>query len=279
MKKNKLNLVIFMLLLSPLTFSQTTKNNTDSTKIKLGPDTELIIIDVSKKNAEERKNNTLKEEKRSDDKTKKYQNSWGGIDVGFNMLLNASNQSVFINAPYWENEIGRSTSIHINAFSHKFPIFKQYIGIVTGFGYGMNTLGINRDYRLQTNSDSTYAALFNDSSYNVKVNSFTTGVFEVPILIEFATKKKRENSLYLSTGVIGGIRFSSSYFVRGKKNNVKYRETINDDFNVNPFQLDATVRLGYGDFGAFASYGLSNLFKANKAPEMKIFQFGIAIHF
>ncbi|MEY4573818.1 MAG: hypothetical protein RLZ10_3124, partial [Bacteroidota bacterium] len=157
MKKNKLNLVIFMLLLSPLTFSQTTKNNTDSTKIKLGPDTELIIVDVSKKNAEERKNNTLKEEKRSDDKTKKYQNSWGGIDVGFNMLLNASNQSVFINTPYWENEIGRSTSIHINAFSHKFPIFKQYIGIVTGFGYGMNTLGINRDYRLQTNSDSTYA--------------------------------------------------------------------------------------------------------------------------
>ena len=279
MKKNRLHIVIVALLFSPTLFGQTTEKNTDSTKIKLGPDTELIIVDISKKNAEERKNNSVKEEKRNDDKPKKYQNSWGGIDVGFNMLLNSSNQSTFSNSPYWENEIARSTSFHFNAFSHKFPLIKQYVGIVTGFGLGMNTLGINRDYRLQTNSDSTYATLINDSTNKVKVNSFTTGVFEIPILIEFATKKKRENSFYLAAGVIGGIRVGSTYFMRGKKNDVRYRETVNDDFNVNPFQLDATVRMGYGDFGAYASYGYTNLFKANKAPQMRIFQFGLALHF
>jgi hypothetical protein len=279
MKKNRFNLIIFALLFSPYINGQTTEKNTDSTKIKLGPDTELIIVDISNKNAEERKNNSVKEEKRNDDKPKKYQNSWGGIDVGFNMLLNSSNQSTFSSSPYWENEIARSTSFHFNAFSHKFPLIKQYVGIVTGFGLGMNTLGINRDYRLQTNSDSTYATLINDSTNNVKVNSFSTGVFEIPILIEFATKKKRENSFYLAAGVIGGIRVGSSYFMRGKKNDVRYRETVNDDFNVNPFQLDATVRMGYGDFGAYASYGYTNLFKANKAPQMRIFQFGLALHF
>jgi len=279
MKKNKLNLIIFALLLSPYINGQTTEKNTDSTKIKLGPDTELIIVDISNKNAEERKNNSVKEEKKNDDKPKKYQNSWGGIDVGFNILLNSSNQSTFSNSPYWENEIARSTSFHFNAFSHKFPLIKQYVGIVTGFGLGMNTLGINRDYRLQTNSDSTYATLINDSTNNVKVNSFTTGVFEIPVLIEFATKKKRENSFYLAAGVIGGIRVGSSYFMRGKKNDVRYRETVNDDFNINPFQLDATVRMGYGNFGAYASYGYTNLFKANKAPQMRIFQFGLVLHF
>ena len=93
------------------------------------------------------------------------------------------------------------------------------------------------------------------------------------------TKSKREKSFYLSTGVIGGVRVGSSYYMRGKKNNVKYRETVNDDFNISPFQLDATVRLGYGDFGAYAYYGLTNLFKSNKAPQMSIFQFGVNLHF
>lgn len=284
MKKIKLSLAFGLLLTTQFSQAQTKEENSDSTKIKLGPDTELIIIDHSKRNKEDKQNEekTIDKEKdlnKSDSKPKKYENSWSGIDVGFNMLLNSSNQLSFNNTPYWENEIGRSTSFHFNLFSHKFPIVKQYVGIVTGFGFGMNALGIKRDYRLQTNSDSTYAILINDSTNNVKVNSFSIGVFEVPLLIEFATKRKREHSFYLSTGVIGGIRVGSSYYMRGKKNNVKYRETVNDDFNVNPFQLDATVRIGYGDFGAYASYGLTNLFKANKAPQMSVFQFGVALHF
>lgn len=282
MKKMKLSLAFGLLLTIQFAQAQTKEENTDSTKIKLGKDTELIIIDHSKKNKEEQQksdNSTNPIERISDEKSKKYQNTWSGIDVGFNMLLNSANQLSFGNTPYWENEIGRSTSFHFNLFSHKFPIIKQYVGLVTGFGFGMNTIGINRDYRLQTNSDSTYAILINDSTNNVRVNSLTLGVFEVPLLLEFATKRKREHSFHLAAGVIGGIRVGSSYFMRGKKNNVKYRETVNDDFNINPFQLDATVRLGYGDFGAYASYGLTNLFKGNKAPQMSVFQFGVTLHF
>ena len=278
MKKMKLSLAFGLLLTIQFSQAQTKEENSDSTKIKLGKDTELIIIDHSKKNKEVKQNDE-KSDSDKKEKTKKYENSWSGIDVGFNMLLNSSNQLSFGNRPYWENEIGRSTSFHFNLFSHKFPIVKQYVGFVTGFGFGMNTIGINRDYRLQTNSDSTYAILINDSTNNVRVNSLTMGVFEVPLLLEFATKRKREHSFHLAAGVIGGIRVGSSYFMRGKKNNVKYRETVNDAFNINPFQLDATVRLGYGDFGAYASYGLTNLFKGNKAPQMSIFQFGVTLHF
>lgn len=278
MKKIKISFALGMLLISPFSHSQTTEKNSDSTKIKLGPDTELIIVDLSNKKKEVKQNDE-KSDSDKKEKTKKYENSWSGFDVGFNMLLNPSNQLTFPNTPYWENENGSSSSFHFNLFSHKFPIMKQYVGIVTGFGFGMNSIGINRDYRLQTNSDSTYAILINDSTNNVRVNSLTMGIIEVPLLIEFATKSKREKSFYLSTGVIGGIRVGSSYYMRGKKNNVKYRETVNDDFNINPFQLDATVRLGYGNFGAYASYGLTNLFKSNKAPQMSIFQFGVTVHF
>jgi hypothetical protein len=281
MKKMKLSLAFGLLLTTQFSQAQTKEENSDSTKIKLGKDTELIIIDHSKKNKEEKQNEdkTIEKDKnKSESKPKKYENSWSGIDVGYNMLLNSSNQLSFGNTPYWENEVGRSSSFHFNAFSHKFPIMKQYVGFVTGFGFGMNSIGINRDYRLQTNSDSTYAILINDSTNNVRQNSLTMGIIEVPLLIEFATKSNREKAFYLSTGVIGGIRVGSSYNMRGKKNNVKYRETVNDDFNINPFQLDATVRIGYGGFGAYASYGLTNLFKANKSPQMSIFQFGVTIH-
>jgi hypothetical protein len=279
MKINKLLPAIFILLLSPIITSQTTEKNTDSTKFKVGPSTEIIIVDLSRKMKDDKKTNPENDEKSKEERKKKYQNSWSGFDIGYGMLLNSSNNSTFENTPYWENEVGRSSSFHFNAFSHKFPILKQYVGIVTGFGYGINSIGINKDYRLLSNSDSTYATLIVDSTNNVRSNYLSLGILEVPLLIEFATKRKREESFYLATGVIGGMRFGSTYFTRGKKNGVKYRETVNDDFNVYPFQLDATVRLGYGDFGAFASYGLTNLFKKNKAPEMKIFQFGVTIHF
>jgi hypothetical protein len=278
MKKMKISWAFGMLLISQITYSQTTEKNSDSTKIKLGPDTELIIVDLSNKKKEEKQKDE-KSDIEKKEKTKKYENSWSGIDIGFNTLLNSSNQLTFPDAPYWENVTGSSSSFHFNLFSHKFPIMKQYVGIVTGFGFGMNSIGINRDYRLQTNTDSTYAILINDSTNNVRQNSLTMGIIEVPLLIEFASKSKRNKSFYLSTGVIGGVRVGSSYYMRGKKNNVRYRETVNDDFNINPFQLDATVRLGYGDFGAYASYGLTNLFKANKATQMSIFQFGVTVHF
>lgn len=278
MKKNRKLILIVSLLFSPTLIGQTTEKNTDSTKFKVGSSTEIIIVDLSRKMKEEKKTDPINDEKNKE-KKKKYQNSWSGFDIGYGMLLNSSNNSTFENTPYWENEVGRSSSFHFNAFSHKFPILKQYVGIVTGFGYGTNSIGINKDYRLQSNSDSTYATLIIDSTNNVKSNYLSLGILEVPLLIEFASKRKREESFYLATGVVGGIRFGTTYFTRGKKNGVKYRETVNDDFNINPFQLDATIRLGYGDFGAFASYGLTNLFKKNKAPEMKIFQFGVTIHF
>ena len=56
MKKMKLSLAFGLLFTVQFSQAQTKEENSDSTKIKLGKDTELIIIDNSKKNKEYKQN-------------------------------------------------------------------------------------------------------------------------------------------------------------------------------------------------------------------------------
>jgi len=52
------------------------------------------------------------------------------------------------------------------------------------------------------------------------------------------------------------------------------------DYNLSPFKLDLTARLGYGSFGAFATYNLIPVFEdsatANKAHSLTA---GITLNF
>lgn len=59
------------------------------------------------------------------------------------------------------------------------------------------------------------------------------------------------------------------------ENDVKHK--IFDDFNVNPWRVDATARIGYGNFTLFGSLSLTPFFKDNKEPELHALTMGVRL--
>lgn len=208
---------------------------------------------------------------------KRYDAHWAGFDIGSLILMSNGFNSTFENNLYWENNIGKSSSINVNLLEYKLPIFKQYFGLTTGFGMAFSTIGFKDDYILFHNQDSVFAV--QDTIQSYRRNQLTAGYFTVPLLLEFSTKPKQKKSFYVAAGVVGGIRFSSYTTKTGKyENGDRFQNVVRSKYNLNPFTLDATLRAGYGLIGIYASYQLNSLFKNNKTVEVFPFKVGLTLN-
>jgi len=59
----------------------------------------------------------------------------------------------------------------------------------------------------------------------------------------------------------------------------EFQEKLKGTYGLNSFKLDGTVRLGYGSWGAFASYSLLPLFDTAKTTEVYPLTFGLSLNF
>lgn len=206
-------------------------------------------------------------------KKQSYEAHWAGMDIGSVILMNSEfgtdfSGETWLDNPWWENDIVNSSTLSFNMFEYKLPIFKQYLGLTTGFGYRNTNIEFRDNYRLSYDEDNVYAQLINleeESISEIKRNYLSAHYLTVPLLLEFATKVKGKKSFYFNTGVIGGVRFASSTTLKGKyANGDKFTNLRRAKYNLNPFLLDASFRIGYGAFGLFGTYSLSMMFK--RAP-------------
>jgi hypothetical protein len=178
---------------------------------------------------------------------------------------------------YWQIDPVKSVAINFNFLEYKLPIFKQYLGLTTGFGYGLTSLGLRNNYLIQHSNDTIFCV--SDTIQSYKTNTLAMHRFTLPLLLEFTTKPEAKKSFYLAAGVIGAWRFASTSSKTGEyANGDKFNNTTSSRFNLQNVSLDATIRAGFGVFGAFAEYSLTPLF--NKGSTIAIFpiRFGITFN-
>ena len=213
--------------------------------------------------------NPSKEIVEQDDKPS-YEAHWAGMDIGSTILMNADFGTNFpgdtwLDNPWWENDIANSTTFSFNMFEYKLPIFKQYLGLTTGFGYRNTNIEFRDNYRLSYDDQDVTAQIINLEEENIseiKRNYLSAHYFTVPLLLEFATKVEGKKSFYFNAGVVGGVRFASSTTLKGKYDNGdKFTNVRRAKYNMNPIFLDASFRIGYGAFGLFGTYSLTTMFK------------------
>jgi hypothetical protein len=226
---------------------------------------------------------------KGDDEKTTYDGHWAGFDFGFNALMSAPFERNFANNPYWENNIGFSTQFNFNVYEYKIPFFRQFLGLTTGLGVSVSSYSFRNDntnYTLQFNSDTTFCGEFKPTIFyndtvdgRLRSNTLSLGYFTIPLLFEFATKEREKKSFYFAAGVVGGIRFSSSYFQSGRfENGSRFSNTTRAKYNTNLFTLEATVRTGYSWGGIFLSYNLNTLFKENKTIALYPFRAGLVFN-
>lgn len=184
---------------------------------------------------------------------------WAGIDFGFTVLMNQAGGTSFPGESYLKNDVARSQVWNFNILEHKFKIVKEYVGITTGLGFSLNQVSFDNNFVLGASGDSTFA--IQDTLIGYDKNKLRATYLTVPLLLEFNTNKDNNKGFYLAAGVVGGLRIASRYKTVHKEGGDKVKSVQKGDYNLNPFKLDATVRLGYGSFGAFASYNMLPLFE------------------
>lgn len=246
----------------------------DTTRFKFGG-MEIIIVGNDTTIVEEGKEGEEPKQRYGGDMT-----YWSGFEVGVNLPMNGEFQNAF-DSPHVQTDPSQSFVYNFNIAEKRIKIYKDYVGIVTGLGFTNSRYGFkDNTMRLGFDNDSTFGysdtTLFNGFTKNqLRVNTF-----RVPVLLQFNTGKNDDNNFHIAAGVIGGLRIGS---------NVKYKydlagggDTKNKEkgrYNLNPFQLIGTVRVGYNDFGLFANYNVLSLYESGKSEIAYPFSFGASFHF
>lgn len=201
--------------------------------------------------------------------------NWVGIDVGVTMLTDGSFGTSFPNSTYLENDPAQSFSWNFNLLEHRFKLAGPYLGITTGIGFNVGSIGLKNNYKLISEIDTMYAEV--DTTWNYTKNKLTVGYFQIPLLIDINTSKFKKKHFHISLGVIGGVRIGSHIKRKASQGGERYRVKEQGTFHLNPFKADATIRLGYRNWGIYANYNLIPLFDTKVVDKVHAITFGVSV--
>lgn len=260
---------------APIIVADTTTSNIDTTKIRLGRRS-VVIIDKGTTTSVEIPN---KEEYRDWDVTykekRKFRGHWSGFEFGVNGFMD-KNQSMIMkdDLAYMDLKQARSWNVNINFLQYSLGFGTDKAGLVTGMGIEFNDYHFSSETTLKNDNGVTKV----DSSFvdfNVSKSKLSTTYFTVPLLLEFQIPAGHHR-LYVSGGIIGGVRLGSHTKVvynDGGKEKKKNR----DDFNLSTFRYGLTARVGYRGLRLFANYYPTSLFEKDKGPELYPFSLGLVL--
>lgn len=238
----------------------------DTTKFQLGKRKYMIIGDDEDK--------TKDDKKRKAEKAHKYKH-WTGYEIGVNGLLDYKNS---LDAPsgstFIELNYPRSLQFGLNLLEKDFHIYKNYVNIVTGFGFDFNHYALRNNVTLNGNTDILTASV---DSVKYKKNTLNVSYIKAPLLLEFNTSDEPESNFHVAVGGEVAYRIHSVAKQKYEQDDRNHRSKQRDDFNLEPFRFSATARVGYNNVTVFANYGLNRLFKKDKGPQVYPFSVGVNI--
>lgn len=205
--------------------------------------------------------------------------TWNGIYLGVNGFLTPSNSLNIGNENrFLELDYSKSVTVGLNFADVKIKIVPKYVTLVTGLGVQFNKYGLKNNYNLYYNADSVYGV--QEPIINYSKNKLSATYLQVPLMLEFKTHSKLSKSFHFGFGVIGGYKLGSSLKQAYNINGFDSDGKVKGHYQLNPFQLMGTARLGYGKrFTVFANYGLTSVFESKKGPNLRPFTVGIYLPF
>ena len=230
----------------------------------------------------------------------KYNGHWAGIDFGWNGYATSDfNMDFPQDQNYLDLNTPRSLMVNLNPVELNLNIANNKFGFTTGLGFQLSNYFFSRDYALYGDLDSLAAFRVYDADGNtvsMHKNKLFVSYMTLPILFEVQTNPKcNMKSFHFTFGVIGGIRLQSyqkmeftSYdqtlYMKTESGQVissfetdKPMRRVHDQFFLNPFKADATVRVGWSFLNLFATYSITPMFQKDKGPEVYPWTVGITL--
>jgi hypothetical protein len=248
-------------------------NPDDTTRISIGKKKFIIIEEGEEEPKSEKENDkTSKHAKKKDLKS-----VYTGFELGMgNLTSNQPGTSIAANYDFLKTDISKSWFYGFNPYEADMQIIPNRLALTSGIGLEFQHLEFNTDRILTANvsqvtADSGLKAMTRNRLYNFNLS--------VPLLLKYAPRTvKSNNGFHLAVGVIGSYKAYSHLRLESTANGYEEELKVRDDFNINPFRLTATVRVGYGWLRAFANYSLTPYFNtSNGNPDIRNFTAGLTI--
>lgn len=203
--------------------------------------------------------------------------NWAGFGMGVNGWLSNGGFTMPKNQDYMSLNYGKSLNFQLNPFEKDIHIYKNYVNLVIGLGFEWNQYEFSNKTRLNPDSNYTYGTIDSTNAFSYKKNRFKTTFVNVPVLLEFNTNKNPKKAFHIAVGVIGGYKLGSRTRQVLEQNANDIKIIRKDDYNINPFRVNAHASIGYHNFTLYADYSLTPLFENGKGPELYPFTIGVKL--
>ena len=213
-----------------------------------------------------------------------FKGHWKGFHFGFMNFANLPDG--------WEDmelDMGSSFSMQFNFANYSVNLNSRgNIGLVTGLGIEYQrfrfsdaniTLIKEEGNTIPVHVQDIYTE---DNIDHVQRSSFKNLYLTIPFIFEvqFPAAKAAKKRIYASAGFMGGVRMhSKTKIVYRDSDDDKQKEKMKGNFHVVPFKVDVTGRIGYRNINIWGSYTLTNLFKSNTIPDLKVYTLGFGLLF
>ncbi|RFC55311.1 outer membrane beta-barrel protein [Brumimicrobium aurantiacum] len=257
--------ILAALLITTFSFAQEEKER-DTTKVKYKG--KVVIF-------------TSDDEEPMLDEDKKWDVSqWEGIEFGVNGFFTSNDFGINDdpNNLYLELDYAKSLMINLNLFEFNRRIGSEKFRFYTGLGLRFNRYAFkSTNSTLSYNDTSIYSVT--DSVKTFDKNYLNTSYLTAPLFLSFMPGKDPNKSFHVSVGAIVNYRIGSRIKQKYVIQDQKRKDIEKGHYHLNPFLLDASVRIGVGDVSIFANYGMNGLFESGKGPDYIPFNAGISLTF
>lgn len=247
----------------------------DTTRIKMGKRKLMIIEDKDKDEQSYGDGQGENDEERR----RRMKRVWGGLELG---LLAFTTGDGNFNMPaaykYLNTKMGESWFIAINTPDLDGHIIKNKLALTTGLGISWSNIHFEGNDVLTPNADSM-SATPSPAGVNLSKNKLHTFDITAPLLVKFAPgkRKKARGGFHFATGAIFHYVANARVVTETSSGGYDQRTELNDNFNINPLRVDATVRVGYDRIKLFANYSLTPYFNSSKSPDVRLFTAGLTL--
>jgi hypothetical protein len=181
----------------------------------------------------------------------RYMCFFTGVDFG---MLSLQNEKLPITK-------GQSFSIRLNLVEYKKQLIENKFGVFSGISLGYRQIGFQDNFSFFPSGNQTI--LLSDSIDYLK-NQLRSFAVSVPIMFEINSKNTFEKNVHFAFGMQAGYNYANSTYQKHKTQEATIIRKNSENIHVNPYHLEACVRLGYQNLTFFASRSLTPLFIPNK---------------
>jgi hypothetical protein len=212
-------------------------------------------------------------------KDMEFKAHWSGFQIGFTNFLNSKySVATDVEAGVLRLKPESSVGYSLNLFQHSFPLLgSKNAGFATGIGFDWNSFSLadNSDLLVDNQNNLTSVLVPTDvKKYNK--NKFNMTYMTVPLLFEYQIPTSKK-TFFINFGGTGSVRLWSKQKQKYEQDGSTQKDKNYDSFELSPFRLGATARIGYGPISIYADYSFTPLIKSGHGPELYPFTIGLTL--